>query len=83
MDKTTEIYARVSNKNLRKIKSLLDLIIKNSFIELKMRLKEMKISRQLRGGSIYKVSFGYHSKLDGYATLMLDILTLGEITRWK
>ena len=37
----------------------------------------MKISRQLKGG-IYEVSFGYHSKLDGYATLMSDIPTLGE-----
>ena len=39
----------------------------------------MKISSQLKG-SIYEVSFGYHSKLDGYATLMSDILTLGEIS---
>jgi hypothetical protein len=78
LEKTTEIYARVSNKNLRKIKSLLDLIIKKSYIELKMRLKEMKISSRLKGG-IYEVSFGYHSKLDGYATLMLDIPTLAEI----
>ena len=35
----------------------------------------MKISSQLKGG-IYEVSFGFHSKLDGYATLMSDILTL-------
>ena len=37
-----------------------------------MGLKEMKISRRLKGG-IYEVSFGYHTKLDGYATLMSDI----------
>jgi len=35
----------------------------------------MKISSQLKRG-IYTVSFGYHSKLDGYATLMSDMLTL-------
>ena len=45
-----------------------------------MRLKEMKISSQLKGG-IYEVSFGYHSKLDGYATLMSDIQGLDEIAR--
>jgi len=38
----------------------------------------MKISSQLKGG-IYKVSFGYHSKLDGYATLMSDIPELDDI----
>ena len=38
----------------------------------------MKISNQLKGG-IYEVSFGYHSKLDGYATLMSDIPKLSEI----
>ena len=43
-----------------------------------MMLKEMKISSPLKGG-IYEVSFRYHSKLDGYATLMLDIPTLSEI----
>ena len=43
-----------------------------------MGLKKMKISSQLKGG-IYEVSFGYHSKLDGYATLMSDIPKLGEI----
>jgi hypothetical protein len=43
-----------------------------------MMLKKMKISSRLKGG-IYKVSFGYHSKLDGYATLMLDIPELSEI----
>ena len=37
----------------------------------------MKISSQLKGG-IYEVSFGYHSKLDGCATLMSDILELYE-----
>ncbi|MCK4399273.1 MAG: hypothetical protein KAV25_09830, partial [Methanophagales archaeon] len=78
MEKTTGIYARVSSKNIGEIKSSLYLIIKKSFIELKMRLKEMKISRQLKG-SIYEVSFGFHSKLGGYATLMLDITTLYAI----
>ena len=43
-----------------------------------MGLKKMKISSQLKGG-IYEVSFGYHSKLGGYATLMSDILELSEI----
>jgi hypothetical protein len=38
----------------------------------------MKISSQLKGG-IYEVSFGYHSKLDGYAILMSDIPKLSEI----
>ena len=32
----------------------------------------MKISSLLKGG-IYEVSFGYHSKLDGYATLTSGI----------
>jgi len=27
---------------------------------------------------IYEVKFGYHAKRDGYATLMLDMLKLGE-----
>ncbi len=45
---------------------------------MKMRLKEMKISSRLKGG-IYEVSFGYHSKLDGNATLMSDIPKLAEI----
>jgi len=61
-----------------KIKSTLDLIIKNSFIELRMMLKEMKISSRLKGG-IYEVSFGYHSKLEGYAMLRLDIPELDAI----
>ena len=39
----------------------------------------MKISNQLKGG-IYEVSFGFHSKMDGYATLISDIPTLSEIT---
>ncbi len=39
----------------------------------------MKISNQLKGG-IYEVSFGYHSKLDGYATLMSDIPKLYDIS---
>ena len=38
----------------------------------------MKISSRLKGG-IYEVSFGYHSKLEGYATLMSDIPELDEI----
>ena len=38
----------------------------------------MKISSRLKGG-VYEVCFGYHSKLDGYATLMSDIPKLGEI----
>ena len=38
----------------------------------------MKINSQLKGG-IYEVSFGYHSKLDGYATLMSDIPKLCEM----
>jgi len=45
---------------------------------LKVRLKEMKIGSQLKGGT-YNVSLGYHSKLDGYATLMSDIPDLSEI----
>ena len=38
----------------------------------------MEISSQLKGG-ICEVSFGYHSKLDGYATWMPDIPTLGDM----
>ena len=38
----------------------------------------MKISNQLKGG-IYEVSFRYHSKLDGYATLIPDIPELCSI----
>jgi hypothetical protein len=37
-----------------------------------MRLKEMKVNSQLKGG-IYEVSFGYNPKREGYATLMPDI----------
>ena len=33
---------------------------------------------QLKGG-ICEVNFGYHSKLEGYTTLMSDIPKLGEI----
>ena len=40
----------------------------------------MKISSLLMGG-IYEVSFGYHSKLDGYATLMSDIPKLCAIRK--
>lgn len=43
-----------------------------------MGLKEMKISGQLKGG-IYELNFGFHSKLDGYATLMSDIPELYAI----
>ena len=73
-----EIYTRVSNRNVGEIKSPLDLIIKKSYIELKMRLKEMKISSQLKGG-IYEVSSRYNTNLGGYTTLMLDIPKLGAI----
>ena len=66
----------MSNKNIGKIKSSLDLIIMKSFIE--NGVNEMKISSRLKGG-IYEVSFGYHSKLDGYTTLMSDIPKLCEI----
>jgi hypothetical protein len=38
----------------------------------------MEISSQLKGG-ICEVSFGYHSKLDGYATLMSGIPMLYKI----
>jgi len=38
----------------------------------------MKISSRLKGG-IYEGSFGYNTKLDGYATLMSDIPKLGAI----
>ena len=41
----------------------------------------MKISSRLKG-DIHEVSFGYHSKLDGYTTLMPDISKLGE-TQWR
>ena len=39
----------------------------------------MKISSRLKGGT-YEVSFGYHSKLDGYASLMSDMPTLCDMT---
>ena len=42
----------------------------------------MKISNQLKGG-IYEVSFGYHPKMDGYATLMSDMPTLYEIANTR
>ncbi len=38
----------------------------------------MKISSRLKGG-IYEVSFGYHSNLDGNATLMSDIPKLSAM----
>ena len=43
-----------------------------------MWLKKMKISSRLKG-DIYEVSFGYHSKLEGYAMLRLDIPELDAI----
>ena len=43
-----------------------------------MRLKNMKISSQLKGG-IYDVSFRYNTNLGGYATLMSDIPMLYAI----
>ena len=33
---------------------------------------------QLKGG-VYKVKFGYHSKMGGYTMLMSDMLELGDI----
>ncbi len=30
-------------------------------------------------GSIYEVSFGFHSKMGGYTTLMSDMPKLGDI----
>lgn len=42
----------------------------------------MKISNPLKGG-IYEVNFGYHSKLEGYTTLMSDINELSEIAPCK
>jgi len=45
-----------------------------------MRLKNMKVSSLLKGG-IYEVSFGYNTKMEGYAALMLDILELCAIPR--
>ena len=47
-----------------------------------MGLKEMKISSRLKGG-IYEVRSGYHSKMDGYATLMPDIPKLCDIVGRK
>ena len=38
----------------------------------------MKEKFRLKGG-ICEVNFGYHSKLEGYTTLMSDIQKLGEI----
>ena len=38
----------------------------------------MKISSLLKG-DIYEVSSGYHSKLEGYTTLMLDIPELSAM----
>jgi hypothetical protein len=42
----------------------------------------MKVSSLLKGG-IYEVSFGFHYKLDEYATLMSDIPTLYEMANWE
>ena len=50
-----------------------------------MGLKKMKISSRLKGG-IYEVSFGYNPKMEGYTTLMSDILELYEMAvtlKWK
>jgi|GEM_PF-2146727 len=44
-----------------------------------MRLKETKVSSLLKRGGIYEVSFGYHSEMGGYTTLMSDIPMLYEI----
>jgi hypothetical protein len=38
----------------------------------------MREKFQLKGG-ICEVNFGYHSKLEGYTTLMSDIPKLGEM----
>jgi hypothetical protein len=38
----------------------------------------MKVSSLLKGG-IYEVSFGFNPKMEGYTTLMSDILELSEI----
>ncbi|HJH26446.1 MAG TPA: hypothetical protein C5S37_06640 [Methanophagales archaeon] len=43
-----------------------------------MRLKGKKVSSQLKGG-IYEVSFGYNPKMEGYTTLMSDIMKLYKI----
>ena len=43
----------------------------------------MKISSLPEGGSIYEVSFGYNSKMEGYTTLVSDILKLGETAAMK
>ncbi|MGB7002195.1 MAG: hypothetical protein WBE22_09355 [Halobacteriota archaeon] len=32
-----------------------------------------------KGGGIYEVSFGFHSKRGGYTTLMSDMPKLGDI----
>ncbi len=45
-------------------------------------LKEMKISSLLKGG-MYEVSFGYHSEMGGYTTLMSDIPKLYEIALYN
>ena len=42
----------------------------------------MKISSLLKEG-IYEVSFGYNHKMEGYTTLMSDILELYAIQAWK
>jgi hypothetical protein len=45
---------------------------------LKMELKDMRINSHPEG-CIYEVSFGYHSDLYGYTTLMSDIPMLYAI----
>ena len=44
-----------------------------------MRLKNMEISSQLKGG-IYDVSFRYNTNLGGYTTSMSDIPKLGDMS---
>jgi hypothetical protein len=60
----------------RNMKRPLDLIMKNSHIENK--LKDMKGSTLPKGG-IYEVSFGYNTNFGGYTTLMSDIPKLSKI----
>jgi hypothetical protein len=46
----------------------------------------MRINSCTEGG-IYEVSFGYHSDLYGYTTLMSDIMKLGDmlykVYKWR
>jgi hypothetical protein len=52
--------------------------MKHSYIETEVEGDESGQSAQ---GSIYEVSFGYHPDLEGYTTLMSDILELGVMFR--